>query len=44
VPAGLILEIDIGKLLSVVVARMTKQASCSSTVHGGGKRRPFIAV
>jgi hypothetical protein len=26
-----------------VRSRTTKQASCSSTDHGGGKRRPFIA-
>jgi hypothetical protein len=39
----LILEIHIGELLARYESRTTKQAACSSTDQGGGKRRAAIS-
>jgi hypothetical protein len=41
-PSRLLLEIDVGERLPVVIADDEVQASVSSAVQGGGKRRAVI--
>jgi hypothetical protein len=43
-PSRLILEIDVGEATCPVASQTMKQASVSSTDHGGGKRRSGFSI